>query len=142
MKLYFVDNMLFTDTNREISMRLSYLIKVRKVPHLFLNGTVDDLVMDMLKLHEECNLYMEESIQFEGMNVEVKDDFVSVNGQSADLDNGSILVYDTESSKYERIYLDLFLNHSISEGFIDHFVKELQEALKDNLGNVTVKKLK
>ena len=142
MKLYFVDNMLFTDTNREISMRLSYLIKVRKVQHLFLNGTVDDLVMDMLKLHEECNLYMEESIQFEGMNVEVKDDFVSVNGQSADLDNGSILVYDTESSKYERIYLDLFLNHSISEGFIDHFVKELQEALKDNLGNVTVKKLK
>ena len=123
-------------------MRLSYLIKVRKVQHLFLNGTVDDLVMDMLKLHEECNLYMEESIQFEGMNVEVKDDFVSVNGQSADLDNGSILVYDTESSKYERIYLDLFLNHSISEGFIDHFVKELQEALKDNLGNVTVKKLK
>ena len=142
MKLYCVDNMLFTDTNREISMRLSYLIKVRKVQHLFLNGTVDDLVMDMLKLHEECNLYMEESIQFEGMNVEVKDDFVSVNGQSADLDNGSILVYDTESSKYERIYLDLFLNHSISEGFIDHFVKELQEALKDNLGNVTVKKLK
>ena len=134
--------MLFTDTNREISMRLSYLIKVRKVQHLFLNGTVDDLVMDMLKLHEECNLYMEESIQFEGMNVEVMDDFVSVNGQSADLDNGSILVYDTESSKYERIYLDLFLNHSISEGFIDHFVKELQEALKDNLGNVTVKKLK
>ena len=142
MKLYFVDNMLFTDTNREISMRLSYLIKVRKVQHLFLNGTVDDLVMDMLKLHEECNLYMEESIQFDGMNVELKDDFVSVNGQSADLDNGSILVYDTESSKYERIYLDLFLNHSISEGFIDHFVKELQEALKDNLGNVTVKKLK
>ena len=142
MKLYIVDNMLFTESNHEISMRLSYLLKVRKVQHLFLNGKVDEIVMDILKLHEECNLYLENEICLEDMMIRVEDEIVSVNGQESVLDAGSVLIYDTDTLTYERIYINLFLNHSISEGFIDHFVKELQEALQDNLGNVTVKKIK
>lgn len=142
MKLYFVDNMLFTESNHEISMRLSYLLKVRKVQHLFLNGKVDEIVMDILKLHEECNLYLENEICLEDMRIRVEDEIVSVNGQESVLDAGSVLIYDTDTLTYERIYINLFLNRSISEGFIDHFVKELQEALQDNLGNVTVKKIK
>lgn len=142
MKLYFVDNMLFTESNQEIMMRLSYLLKVRKAHHLFLNGKLDLEMEKVLKGHEKCNLYTECDYHIEDVHVVISDDLVHVDGIEATLDTESVLIYDTEQKCYTRIYLSLFLNHSIAEQFIDCFVKELEEALQDKLANVTVKKIK
>lgn len=142
MELYFVDTMMFTESNQEIMMRLSYLLKIRKAHHLFLNGKVDEIIERVLRIHDTCNLYSESKYDLDGIQIMIQDDLVTVDGVQETLDANSLLVYDSELKSFTRLYLDLFLNHSISEGFIDMFVKELQEALQDTISNVTVKKLK
>ncbi len=137
MRIYYIDDSILSKSEFAEKIRRRFEIYLEKKTADLILISAGDKDSPYLKQFIESHLHIPilvspAQFDFQGIRGDLYNSMCRIEGFS-DMQSysGSIVMYDIDEHVCERIYLELFLAHDVSEE--DEFMKEIEEILNDKI---------